>query len=238
MAFFSPLSSSPLPKKRLSGFTKIVSAVIGAHLFIFLCYIVGGSCSRKGGCTAQTAESDTPAETNEVSTAYVFHPRTPPDKFPRNSYLPNIREADASGPICFSRFSAGRDLIYVDDRRVWWESEHDKEYDDEDDHSMHYAIEAPFRRLVEYVCASNATLKVQECYRASGIHNRHSLHKEGRALDLTAEGMDLETLAKLAWMSGFDWVYYECPKRGGYHIHASVRWEREDIISRPQPQSK
>ena len=231
-----PLSSiSYAPPKKLSSLAKIVLVVIGVHVFFFLCFVIGGSCSKKPSSDgiAEPDQNET-AKTNAVVVAKpVYVPRPIPAKFPRNTHLPNTRESEASGGIVFSRFSAGRDLVYVDDRRVWWESEHDNEYDDEDDHSMHYAIVAPFRRLVEYVCASNATLKVQECYRATGIHHTKSLHKEGRALDLTAEGMDLETLAKLAWASGFDWVYYECPRKGGHHIHASVKWERDDIQSPP-----
>ena len=233
--FYSSFPSNP-PIKRIPNFLKVVAAVVGAHLLIFLCYIVGGSCSRKSNETDTEIQATATNKVEKVEK--VYKPRPAPAKFPKRTHLPNIRECDASGSIVFSRFSAARDLVYVDDRRVWWESEHDEEYDDEDDHSMHYAIEAPFRRLVEYVCASNATLKVQECYRATGVHHSRSLHKEGRALDLTAEGMDLETLAKLAWMSGFDWVYYECPRNGGNHIHASVRWDRDDVISPPKTQSR
>ena len=50
-----------------------------------------------------------------------------------------------------------------------------------------------------------------------------SLHKEGRAIDVTCDQMPLEELAKLCWISGFDWVYYEARKGKGPHIHCSVR---------------
>lgn len=159
-----------------------------------------------------------------------------PEKFPRRSHLPDLREVEASGPISNSLFSAGRDLVYVDDDRVWWESDNDGETDDECDHSMHRDTELPFRRLVELCVASNATLRVQEAYRPSGIHATLSLHKEGRALDLTCPMLDpdnpnpekptpksLEILAKFAWAAGFDWVLYECPRNSGPHIHASVK---------------
>lgn len=159
-----------------------------------------------------------------------------PKSFPRRSHLPDIRECEASGAISNSSFSAGRDLVYIVDDRVWWESDNDGETDDECDHTMHYAMELPFRRLVEMCVASNATLRVQEAYRATGIHASRSLHKEGRALDLTCPTLDpnnpsdrlssiasLEMLAKMAWAAGFDWVYNEWPKGGGPHIHASVR---------------
>ena len=158
--------------------------------------------------------------------------------------MPDMRESEACGAISNSLFSAGRDLVYVDDPRVWWESDFDGETDDEDDHSMHRALEAPFRRLVELVAMSNATLRVQEAYRPSGIHASLSMHKEGRALDLTCPDLDpavagpldprdgkqvlpsaasLEILAKLCWAAGFDWVYYEVPKNSGAHLHVSVR---------------
>ncbi|MBR3085695.1 MAG: hypothetical protein IKH04_04760 [Kiritimatiellae bacterium] len=159
-----------------------------------------------------------------------------PEKFPRRTHLPDMREAEASGAVSNSMFSAGRDLVYVEDDRVWWESDNDGEDDDECDHSMNKAIVLPFRRLVELCAASNATLRVQECYRPSGIHSTLSLHKEGRALDLTCPMLDpdnpnpekptlksLEILAKLAWAAGFDWVYFEVPRNSGPHIHASVR---------------
>jgi hypothetical protein len=162
-----------------------------------------------------------------------------PEKFPRRTHLPDCNESEASGSIVFSSFSAGRDLVFVEDDRVWWESDNDEEEDDECDHSMHRNIELPFRRLVEMCVASGAVLRVQEAYRPASIHSPKSLHREGRALDLTCPSLDpawspdapnadrpspasLEILAKLAWAAGFDWVYYECPKNSGPHIHASV----------------
>jgi len=148
--------------------------------------------------------------------------REEPDRFPANTYLPRKREGLASGSIKLHLFDAEIDLVSVYDDRVWWESEHDRN-DTEDDHRMHHTVEEPFRRLVELVDQHNALLKVQDAYRAEGIHAVRSLHKEGRALDLTAEGISLEKLAKLCWAAGFDWVYYEAPRDGGAHIHCSVR---------------
>ena len=126
----------------------------------------------------------------------------------------------------FIDFDPDRDLIEVDDRRVWWESEHDKN-DTENDHLMHVAMEIPFRRLVEQVVKAGGTLKVQDAYRASGIHASRSLHKEGRGIDLTCDEIGLEKLAKLTWAAGFDWVLFEAPKKGGWHVHASVRPVRD-----------
>ena len=147
--------------------------------------------------------------------------RAEPTRFPPNEHLPPRRE----GAVCLSvdpnSFSPGRDLVRVDDARVWWESDQD-ENDDEDDHSMHYAMETPLRRLIELVAQRGGTLKVQDAYRASRVHSSRSLHKEGRALDLTCDEWPLEDLAKLCWAAGFDWVYYEAPKGGGEHIHCSI----------------
>ena len=198
------------------------------------------------GCGRETTppESEQPVEEEAAEEEPGYDPLAPvrafPDTFPRRSHLPDVRETVASGPISNSLFSPGRDLVYIADQRVWWESDTDGETDDECDHSMHAAAELPFRRLVEMCVASGATLRVQEAYRPQGIHAGLSLHKEGRALDLTCPTLDpdnpdplrpsprsLEILAKLAWAAGFDWVLYECPKNSGPHVHASVRRDGE-----------
>ena len=146
--------------------------------------------------------------------------RPEPARFRRNTHMPEANEAVVSGPIKDPGFSPGRDLIYIDDNRVRWESDNDKG-DTEDDHTIHKSMEIPLRRLINLVCNEGGTLKIQDTYRPSGIHNTRSLHKEGRAIDLTAKNLSLERLAKLAWAAGFDWVYYET--RGGHHIHCSVK---------------
>lgn len=149
-------------------------------------------------------------------------PRKLPDAFPRNTHLPKVNEAIASGSIDMSTFSPGRDLVHIDDDRVWWESDNDKG-DNEDDHTIYRSMEAPLRKLIDLVTDRGATLKVQDTYRPNGIHNSRSLHKEGRAIDLTANGLSLEELAKLCWLAGFDWVYYEARGKGGHHVHCSVK---------------
>ena len=68
--------------------------------------------------------------------------------------MPDAKECDISGSITNNDFSAGRDLVYVDDPRVWWESDNDGDDDDECDHSMNAVIEIPFRRLVNLVTAA------------------------------------------------------------------------------------
>lgn len=161
--------------------------------------------------------------------------REAPEKFKRNTYLPAIREGDASVSVSDVDFSAGRDLVYVADDRAWWESDNDGDDDDECDHTMHAAMEIPFRRLINLIVAAGWQPRVQEAYRASGVHANRSLHKQGRALDITIDRVGepklthfekiaaYEELSKLAWQAGFDWVFYEYGSGTGPHIHASVR---------------
>jgi|LSQX01.1.fsa_nt_gb hypothetical protein len=210
--------ASPYTAGGRPAWLPVLGIVLLAHLVILL----GWACRRpqRPEQTQEPAPDD--GETVAVATNAVPE-RTMPERFPRNTYMPNIREGEASGSIHMPTFSPGRDLIYIDDPRAWWESDHDGEYDDECDHSIHKNLEAPLRRVIEAVAARGATLKVQDAYRPTGIHNKRSLHREGRAVDLTCDGLELEELAKICWVAGFDWVYHECPKGGGDHIHASVR---------------
>jgi len=148
--------------------------------------------------------------------------RAPPKSFPPDSNMPPMKEALVCGSIEDKDFSPARDLVFVDDPRVWWESDTDKA-DDEDDHSVHRDLELPLRRLIELVCARGGLLKVHDSYRPQSVHKSISLHKEGRAIDLTCDEIGLENLAKLAWSAGFDFVLYEAPSNGGDHVHCSVR---------------
>ncbi|MFC1498014.1 hypothetical protein ACFLS1_06050 [Verrucomicrobiota bacterium] len=142
--------------------------------------------------------------------------------FPKNTHLPPIKEGLASGWIDLNTFSPEKNLIRIDDPRVWWESDHDKN-DTEDDHVIHKSLEAPIRRLIELVCQHDGTLEIHDAYRPIGIHNPKSLHKEGRAVDVTCDDFPLEKLAKLCWSAGFDWVFYEASSKKGAHIHCSVK---------------
>lgn len=151
--------------------------------------------------------------------------REEPRRFLARSHLPRRREESVAGAPRLNAFFAQYDLVRVDDPRVWWESDNDHK-DTEDDHLMHRALEEPFRRLVELVAQAGGTLEVHDAYRAEGIHAPKSLHREGRAVDMTCDQLGLEKLAKLAWAAGFDWVYHEVPRRGGAHVHASVREDR------------
>lgn len=162
---------------------------------------------------------------------HLSRPARPlPDAFPRDTYRPALRESTASGAVDLTQFSAGRDLVYVNDDRVWWESDHDKNLDDECDHSIHRAMEIPLRRLIELVVNEGGVLEVHDTYRPSGIHNTRSLHKEGRAIDITCDQISLEHLARLCWAAGFDWVYYEASAKGGAHVHGSVRRDGPFIL--------
>lgn len=213
---------------------------IVAHLpvvFIFVAGLVVGLALRglvfdRAGCVAEELPE---AEVVEVGPDLTNPVRPAPKSFKRDTTMPRAGEGDTSGSIANGEFSAGRDLVYVDDPRVWWESDNDGTSDDECDHSIHAAMEIPFRRLVNLVTAAGWQLRVQEGYRASGTHADRSLHKEGRAMDITVDrpvGEKLthfekiaayEELAKLAWQAGYDWVYYENSRGTGPHIHASVR---------------
>ncbi len=145
-----------------------------------------------------------------------------PNRFPAGTKMPPKREGTISISIHHVEFNPERDLVRVEDDRVWWESEHDWG-DSEDDHLVHRVLEEPLRRVIELVTQEGGTLKVQDIYREKGIHSARSLHKQGRAVDLTCDELGLERVAKLAWAAGFDWVYYEAPKKGGHHVHASVK---------------
>lgn len=252
MSQLSPFSyQGPPSQPRFPFVLKIIAVVIALHLLVILILSVRGSLANRAKTAKPAPEEETAPAESVVEKKPLYRLRPFPAEFPRRSCMPDVRESEASGGISNSLFSAGRDLVYVDDPRVWWESEFDGESDDECDHTMHRCIEAPFRRLVELVCASNATLRVQEGYRPKGVHSSASLHKEGRALDLTCPDLDpsvpktsptnpdqvlptalsLEILAKLCWAAGFDWVYYEVPRNSGAHLHVSMR--RDAPATRP-----
>lgn len=149
-------------------------------------------------------------------------PRELPRRFPRNTHLPPIKESLASGPIDLGTFNPTQDIVRFEDWSVWFESDYDK-VREEDDHMVHRSILAPLKRLVRLVEGNGGKLKIHEGYRCTGVHKTRSLHREGRALDLTCEKLSLSELAKLCWVAGFDWVYYEAPKGGGEHVHCSVK---------------
>jgi len=191
-----------------------------ALIFLIGVAISLSRCSRQDDRAEHAASDDIHPIFNESQLTNAL--RDIPDKFPANTHMPRIGEGAASGSIDLSTFSAGRDLVYFDDRRIWWESDHDKN-DNECDHSMHRAVQAPLRRLVALVSRAGGTLEVHDAYRPTGVHAPRSLHLEGRAVDVTCDELGLKELAKLCWAAGFDWILYEANARGGAHIHASVR---------------
>lgn len=201
------------------------NVTIGVFLLIIVALVslaaVGVIRLRRGPDAPTRRQNQPEVQTQRLSGR---HPeRDLPPSFPRNTYLPDEREAVASGSIDLPTFSPGRDLIHIEDDRVWWESDND-EGDDEDDHSIYKAMQEPLMRLIELVSARDATLKVQDAYRPGGnVHGSKSLHKEGRAIDLTCEEISLEELARLSWAAGFDWVYHEASAKGGAHVHCSVK---------------
>ncbi|MCK5528041.1 MAG: hypothetical protein KAI74_00045 [Kiritimatiellae bacterium] len=192
----------------------IVGGIISTVIVLLLALLITT-------CVHKTNLKKSPIhKTTHVKETYVL--RDKPKRFKPNTYKPNIKEQAASGSIDLATFSPGQSLVFVDDPRAWWESDNDRN-DIEDDHSMHIAMEAPLRRLIDLVSERNATLKIQDSYRPAGVHNKKSLHKEGRAIDLTCDKLGLEELAKLCWMAGFDWIFYEANSRGGAHVHCSVK---------------
>jgi len=152
--------------------------------------------------------------------------RPPPASFPIDSNLPQGKETLSSGPIDLATFKPDKDLIRFVDERVWFESDNKKD-PEEDDHKIHRSMEVPLKRLVnllEKKSGGKAKLKVHDAYRLTGVHLPGSLHKEGRAIDLTGDGISQSELAKLAWQAGFDFVLYEKPEKGrGEHLHCSVK---------------
>lgn len=69
---------------------------------------------------------------------------------------------------------------------------------------------------------ADVVFSINEAYDSTGGHGSTSLHYEGRAMDIQPIATDsdhLSRLAGLAWLAGFDWVYFE----NQAHIHVSER---------------
>ncbi len=170
-----------------------------------------------------------PAAAKPVRPARPVRPLRPPlrevpARIPPDTFYPAIREGRAAGSIDLSTFDPDRDIIWVDDPRVWFSSDHRPTTPPPvDHHLMNRAVEGPFRNLVDLVEEAGGRLRVHAAYRPVGVHGRFSLHKEGRAIDLSADNLSLEQLSLLAVRAGFDWVFHEATARGGAHVHASVR---------------
>ncbi len=213
-------SSKSAKRSSRKRFHRAAGVAVGTGACILLAVLLAGWM---GACVAQFAVPGREGESTSV--AYRRVERRQPNHFPRGTHLPKKNELLASGPNNPKAFVPAREIMRIEDIRVWWES--DNRPGPEDDHLINHAMEAPVRRLFNLVSARKALLKVHDTYRPTGVHLDHSLHKEGRAIDLTCEGITMETLAKLCWAAGFDWVYYEAGnKKNGEHIHCSVKAER------------
>jgi hypothetical protein len=202
----------------------MAAAAAVCALGLLLCVCIEGCGKRKG--VAEEKQRQGPAE-KEAPPPDLHNPvRAAPASFPADSNLPRGKEIYASGPIELDTFDAKRDLVRFEDVRVWFESDHDGHTDDEDDRLIHRAMEVPLKRLVNLLEKKGGKLKVQDAYRhaeKNKIHMPTSLHCEGRAIDLTCEGVGLGELAKLCWQAGFDFVLYEVPRKSGVHLHCSVK---------------
>lgn len=195
-----------------------------AHLGLSLLYIVSAGLFFAGIASViyrRTAPAPTQSAKPVQPPKPPPEPRTLPDRFPRDTHLPPLRESLVCGVADPAAFRPELELVVVHDGRIWWESDRQTS-GTENDHIVHRNMEKPLRELATYVQQAGGRLKVHDAYRPSGLHNTRSLHKEGRAVDLTADGITLEELAKFCWISNFDWVYYEYKKGRGAHIHCSV----------------
>jgi len=205
------------PRRRL--------AVIGVTVFVVVAGLATALWVRPGRLLRRHAQNGAavryPPPSDFDPLAYAA-PDPVPEVGPRTHYPPR-KELLVSGANDPQLFDPDLDLIEYHDPTIWWESDNDTDGDTEDDHQMHRDLLPPLLRLSALVLHEQALLKVQDSYRPTGIHNPQSLHREGRAIDLTADGMTLGRLARLAVQAGFDWVYYESPRSGGAHVHGSVR---------------
>ncbi len=218
------------PPSRVPSRTPFVLIVVVVVLIVLIRAAAIHVKARRGRIPEEGSPESTPAA--PVIEPKEWQPVRPaPERFRRDTHMPDTGEGATSGSIDMGTFSPGRDLIYLADSRVWWESDNDAaSKDDEDDHSINIAMREPLQRLIELAALQNACIKVQDTYRPNGIHNPRSLHREGRALDVTSNELSLEELAKLCWQAGFDWVFYEHKARGGAHVHCSVRRAPENRV--------
>jgi len=111
---------------------------------------------------------------------------------------------------------------------------------EDEDRLVQPSLLAPVRRLVSTWRADwnrrtdiwgEFLVSINEAFDSAGDHKVGSLHYEGRALDLdvipagpgvlvesSGDGYRLGRLAGIAWLAGFDWVYFESS-----HVHVSER---------------
>jgi len=138
-------------------FGRIVGSIILLVIIAFIALLIT-TCVRRRHTHKPVIN---PPVKKELPAKQEFKLRKKPEKFKPNTYLPRKKESAASGAIDLATFSPGKSLIYIDDKRVWWESDHDKG-DIEDDHTIYFTMEKPLRRLIELVVQENATLIILE----------------------------------------------------------------------------
>lgn len=174
-----------------------------------------GGAGSETASNGQDARSDDPPELRKPV-------REAPAVFPPASNLPPGREIFASGPIDLATFNPTNDLVKFSDRRVAMPT---ASANREAGLLIHRAMEPPLRRLINLVGAAGGRLEIVEAYRPVERGARAtSLHHEGRAVALTAEQLERgETLAKLAWQAGFDFVLHGVSQDAKPKVHASVR---------------
>src|SRR5205823_1766032 len=69
-------------------------------------------------------------------------------------------------------------------------------------------------------------LQINAGFDTEGKHGERSIHYEGRALDIQANGKFLQRLAGLAMLAGFDWINSDDSKG---HLHVSVQGGHGDF---------
>lgn len=216
-----------------------ITVAVGVCVFGLLICLCAESCGKRSPA-ASAPDRPAASEAEKSPPPDLDHPVRPaPASFPPDSNIPRGKEIYASGPIDLKTFNATNDLVRFEDPRVWFESDHDK-HGTEDDHLIHRAMEVPLKRLVNLLEKKGGKLNVQDAYRSADkntVHMASSLHCEGRAIDLTCDGVSLTELAKLCWQSGFDFVLYEVPRKSGVHLHCSVK-RAPDAPLPPRPPKK
>jgi hypothetical protein len=136
--------------------------------------------------------------------------------------VPDTAEASAIGPLegrvrpGTAAFAA---LVRCDDLDIVFKDEERTGAD----RMMTRALRDKLRRLSTRVSREwpNVKLRVTEAWDERREHGENSVHYEGRAADITTSDVDtakLGRLARLAVISGLDWVFYE----DASHVHVSV----------------
>jgi hypothetical protein len=136
--------------------------------------------------------------------------------------VPDTAEASAIGPLegrVRPRTAAFAGLVRCDDADIIFK---DEEHTGAD-RMMTRALRDKLRRLSPRVSREwpNLKLRVTEAWDERREHGENSVHYEGRAADITisdVDGAKLGRLARLAVLSGLDWVFYE----DASHVHVSV----------------